>query len=176
MTQNPASNKSMKTIIYILATALTVCWFASCTKDEPQPAPARPDGSTPVPGGNTPGTNPVSTMINIRIGDKIFTATLADTPAAKAFGALLPLTITMTELNGNEKYHNLADDLPASSSRPGTIRCGDLMLYGTDCVVLFYETFASPYSYTRIATVTSPEGLADALGSGNPRVSFEQHE
>ncbi len=111
--------------------------------------------------------------INIIIGSKAFTATLADTETGEAFAALLPLTVTMNELNGNEKYHYLNSSLPTAAYQPGTIHAGDLMLYGNNCVVLFYETFNSSYSYTRIGAIDNPSGLAAALGSGNVSVRFE---
>jgi len=113
------------------------------------------------------------TPINIIIGSKTFTATLADSETGEAFAALLPLTVTMNELNGNEKYHYLNSSLPTATYRPGTIHAGDLMLYGNNCVVLFYETFNSSYSYTRIGAIDDPSGLASALGSGNVSVRFE---
>ncbi len=47
------------------------------------------------------------------------------------------------------------------------------MLYGSSCVVLFYETFSSGYSYTRIGAVDNPEGLSQVLGNGNVTVKFE---
>lgn len=50
------------------------------------------------------------------------------------------------------------------------------MLYGPSCVVLFYESFATPYSYTRIGKAENAEGLAQALGSGDVRVRFEKFE
>ena len=90
------------------------------------------------------------TPINIIVGSKTFTATLADSETGKAFAALLPLTVTMNELNGNEKYYYLSSSLPTAAYQPGTIHAGDLMLYGNNCVVLFYETFNSSYSYTPI--------------------------
>jgi len=77
--------------------------------------------------------------INIRVGAKTFAATLADNNTAKAFQKLLPLTISMTDLNRNEKYYDLPDNLPVNSSNPGTIRNGDLMLYGSKTLVLFYQ-------------------------------------
>ncbi len=122
------------------------------------------------------------TPINIIIGSKTFTATLADSETGEAFAALLPLSVTMNELNGNEKYHYLSSSLPTAAYQPGTIHTGDLMLYGNNCVVLFYETFNTSYSYTRIGAIDNPSGLspadfasslASALGSGNVSVRFE---
>ena len=113
------------------------------------------------------------TPINIFIGSKTFTATLADSETGEAFAALLPLTVTMNELNGNEKYHYLNSSLPTAAYQPGIIHAGDLMLYGNNCVVLFYETFNSSYSYTRLGAIDDPSGLASALGTGNVSVRFE---
>ena len=113
------------------------------------------------------------TSINIIIGSKTFTATLADSETGEAFAALLPLTVTMNELNGNEKYHYLSSSLPTAAYQPGTIHAGDLMLYGNNCVVLFYETFNTSYSYTRLGAIDNPSGLAEALGVGNVSVRFE---
>ena len=113
------------------------------------------------------------TPINIIVGSKSFTATLADSETGEAFAALLPLSVTMNELNGNEKYHYLSSSLPTAAYQPGTIHAGDLMLYGNNCVVLFYETFNSSYSYTRLGAIDDPSGLAEALGVGNVSVRFE---
>ena len=114
------------------------------------------------------------TPINIIVGSKSFTATLADSETGETFAALLPLTMTMNELNGNEKYHYLSTSLPTAADQPGTIHAGDLMLYGNNCVVLFYETFNTSYSYTRLGAIDNPSGLAEALGVGNVSVRFEK--
>ena len=111
--------------------------------------------------------------ITISVNGTSFAATLADNEAARAFAAMLPLTLDMSEMNGNEKYHYLSENLPTDSYRPGTIQTGDLMLYGSSCVVLFYETFSSGYSYTRLGQIDNPEGLAAALGGGDVSVRFE---
>lgn len=113
------------------------------------------------------------TKIRITVGANSFVATLYDNETVKAFAALLPLTIKMNELNGNEKYHYLSENLPASPSNTSTIQNGDLMLYGSNCIVLFYETFNTSYSYTKIGTVDNPTGLKNALGQNNPTVTFE---
>jgi len=108
------------------------------------------------------------------VGDRRFAVTLADNAAAGAFAAMLPLTLDMSDLNRNEKHVTLPKALPANASRPGTIRNGDLMLYGTDTLVVFYLTFDSSYSYTRLGRVEDPAGLAQALGPRDVRVHFSR--
>ena len=108
------------------------------------------------------------------VGERRFAITLTDSPAARAFAALLPLTLDMSDLNSNEKHVSLPRALPANASRPGTIRNGDLMLYGTDTLVVFYLTFDSSYSYTRLGRVDDPAGLAQALGPRSVRIRFSK--
>ena len=110
----------------------------------------------------------------LTIGERRFVITLADTDAARAFAARFPLTLDMAELNGNEKHADLPAALPTDANRPGTIRNGDLMLYGSNTVVVFYETFRSSYSYTLLGRVDDPAGLAQALGRRSARVVFSK--
>ena len=157
--------------------------LASCSTDKPESPPQTEQPIEPaIPSApnkpnddenNNNHNNSVSNKLNIRIGSSAFTVTLEDNAPAKAFKALLPLTLDMAELNGNEKYFNLSANLPTATMRPATIRIGDLMLYGSNTLVLFYETFSSAYSYTRIGSVDNPSGFADALGSTNVTVTFE---
>lgn len=114
--------------------------------------------------------------IKITVGTTSFFASTYDNVTAKAFVELLPMTINMSELNGNEKYHYLSVNLPGSSANPGTINAGDIMLWGQNCVVLFYESFSTSYSYTKIGTVDNPAGLKTALGNGNPTVMLETYD
>lgn len=106
------------------------------------------------------------------IGTQRFAVTLEDNPTARAFAQGLPATWDMAELNGNEKYVRLPRSLPGKATRAGTLHAGDVMLYGTDTLVVFYETFRSGYSYTRIGRIEEPAGLAQALGPGHARVTF----
>ena len=110
--------------------------------------------------------------ITITVNGESFSATLTDTETARAFTERLPMTLNMDEMNGNEKYHFLDESLPSNSSNPGTIHAGDLMLYGSDCVVLFYKTFQTSYSYTRIGSVNNPDALAQAVGRGSTSITF----
>lgn len=113
-----------------------------------------------------------TSMITIRVGSWEFTASLADNETARAFSDRLPLTLEMQELNGNEKYDDLADPLPAHAGKPGTIRPRDLMLYGSRTIVLFYETFSTSYRYTRIGKDT--ERLLDAFAEASAALVGER--
>jgi len=106
------------------------------------------------------------------VGTQRFAVTLEDNPTAHTLVQLLPLTLEMAELNGNEKHGRLPRSLPTDAVRPGTIRTGDVLLYGNDTVVVFYQTFQSSYSYTRIGRIDDSAALAQALGPGDPRVTF----
>ena len=112
------------------------------------------------------------TKVWMTIGTQRFVVTLEDNPTAVAFAQLLPATFDMTELNGNEKLVRLPRSLPSKPVLPGSIRTGDILLYGNNTLVVFYDTFQSSYSYTRIGRVVESGGLAKALGPGNPRVVF----
>lgn len=111
--------------------------------------------------------------MDVIVNGKKFQAELADTAAAKELAKKLPMTINMKELNGNEKYHYLSSDLPANENVSGQIKTGDIMLYGSDCLVFFYKNFRTSYQYTRIGKITDPEGFAPALGKGNVQVMIQ---
>ena len=113
------------------------------------------------------------TEITITAGEKKFSAKLYDSETSRAFAEKLPMTMEMSELNGNEKYYYMPESLPTRAERPGRIKTGDLMLFGSDCIVLFYESFSTSYSYTPVGYVEDPDSLAEALGSGSAQVTFE---
>lgn len=69
-------------------------------------------------------------QVKIKIGQDTFTATLFDNAAATEFKARLPLTLKMDDLNGNEKKYDFSKAFPADSFSPGTIKNGDLMIWG----------------------------------------------
>ena len=151
----------MKHLITFLSCLICIQLFACCNKNNEMT-------STPNNVSNTD-----STKLKITIGTNTFNATVYSNATATAFKTRLPLTINMRDLNGNEKYFDLPNNLPANASNPGNVQTGDLMLYGSNTLVLFYKTFSTSYNYTRIARVDNPSGLATALGSGNVTVTFE---
>jgi hypothetical protein len=153
----------MKQIILAVCCALSLFLIsASCDK------------TSPAVGENNeqPSENLTGSKMDIIIGDRTFTATLYDNTTVDKFKELLPMTVKMTELNGNEKYVDLSSSLPTNATNPRNIQNGDLMLYGSATLVLFYKSFSTSYSYTRLGKIDDASQLASALGSGNVTVTF----
>lgn len=153
--------------IFLLFGGLLFTGIMAC-QVENNPAADRTGANT-----DTVTINPAGNRVRIRIGASTFSATLLDNPTVRAFKAQLPMTVSMSELNGNEKLYNFPTSLPTNSSNPRSINTGDLMLYGSTTLVLFYKTFSTSYSYTRLGRIDNPAGLSAALRSGNVTVSFE---
>jgi hypothetical protein len=151
----------MKPVFTFLALLICIQLFACCNKNNEMTTRSNNVSDTSI------------MKMKITIGSNSFNGTLYNNATATAFMTKLPLAINMKELNGNEKYFDLPDNLPANASNPGTIQSGDLMLYGSNTLVLFYKSFSTSYNYTRLARVDNPSGLSAALGSGNITVKFE---
>lgn len=120
-------------------------------------------------------TQELQTM-QMTVGAHTFLVTPEENETARAFMERFPLTLEMSELNGNEKYHYLKTALPSSPEQVGSIRAGDVMLYGDTCIVVFYKSFSTPYRYTRIGHIDDADTLAEALGSGNITAEFSRSE
>ena len=119
------------------------------------------------------GENEMEKDVSLEINGKEYRVVLEDNVTAKELMERLPLTISMSELNGNEKYFYFDRAFSSAPGAVGRVEAGDLMLYGDDCLVLFYESFETPYAYTRIGWIENVGGLKDAVGKGNVRVKFE---
>ena len=111
----------------------------------------------------------VSSM-KILIDGEEYIIHLEDNETVKSFVDLAPKEFVMNELNGNEKYVYLESVLPSNSSNPKHINAGDVMLYGDNCLVIFYQSFDTSYSYTRIGHI---DHLPD-LGNGSIKVTLEK--
>jgi hypothetical protein len=117
--------------------------------------------------------NPTGSKMKMTVGSTVFTVTLNNNQAVTALKAMLPLDINMGDLNANEKFYYFNSTLPTNASAGGDIQIGDLMLYGNNCLVLFYQGFNTSYSYTRLVKIDNVSGLVAALGSGNVDVKLE---
>lgn len=114
--------------------------------------------------------------IQIIVGSKTFNATFYNNDTSKALIKQMPFTITMNELNGNEKYYDLKEKLPFKSTvKPTTIQNGEIMLWSSKTLVLFYDTFSNQYGgYVKLGYIENPQNLANALGDGNVSVTFKK--
>lgn len=124
------------------------------------------------PGSKNEEEESMISKIVIKINEREFTATLEETETAQAFAKLLPLEKSMVELNGNEKYYDLHQNLPSDPKQVGRIEVGDLMLFQNNFIVVFYKSHSTSYSYTRIGKIDDPTGLAEAVGNGDVMMSF----
>ena len=110
--------------------------------------------------------------VNIAIGGTHFSATLEDNAAAKEFYELVKnegVTIDMSDYSGFEKVGSLGQTLSADDKQT-TTKAGDIVLYQSNQIVLFYGS--NTWSYTRLGKVDDISGLEKALGSGDVRAVF----
>ena len=103
--------------------------------------------------------------MKISIENYQFTVVLEDNATAAALKEHLPMTLDMNELNGNEKYRYMPFSLPTDPYSPGMIQAGDIMLYGDNCLVVFYKSFSTLNSYTKIGHIDNAEKLLAAVGT-----------
>ena len=163
-----------KMVYMLLAVLLCIGFLAGCgggqkaSSDQASSKPVSEESRSEAQQGGTENMN-----LEIRTDGKTFSAVLYDSPSGRALAKQLPVTGDMRELNRNEKFYNLPKALPTDEEEIGSIHAGDLMLYGSDCLVLFYKDFQTAYRYTKLGRVTDVSGLEEALGSGDVQVTFQ---
>ena len=140
-----------KIIIYLL---LITILLTGCTRVEEK---------NNINKENTSKESDIVSSLNIVINNDNYVLNLESNETVTKLLELLPLEVEMSELNGNEKYIYLDESLPTNSSNPKHINSGDVMLFGDNCLVIFYKSFDTSYSYTKIGHI---DNLKD-LGSNN---------
>ena len=108
--------------------------------------------------------------IKVTIDDKTYNLNLENNNTVEEFINLLPQEYNMNDLNGNEKYVYMDNTLSTNSYNPKHIEKGDVMLFGNNCLVIFYESFDTEYSYTKIGHIDN----LDDLGNGSIIAKFEK--
>ena len=114
--------------------------------------------------------NEVISSVKAIINEKEYIINLEDNETARSFVNMLPQEFNMNELNGNEKYIYLDNTLPTNPSDFKRINAGDVMIYGNNCLVIFYKSFDTSYSYTKIGHIDN----LDNLGSESVSVKIEK--
>ena len=95
----------------------------------------------------------------MKINNNKYNVTLENNNTVNDLVNLLPLDIEMKDLNSNEKYYYLEKNITSNPTNIKRINKGDIMLYGDNCLVLFYKSFDTTYNYTKIGTLDNTEVL-----------------
>lgn len=114
--------------------------------------------------------------INLTVNNKTFSATLENNETTRELTQMFPMTIQMSDLNSNEKYNYLDTNLTTNASRVSRINAGDIKLFGSNCLVVFYESFNTSYSYTNLGKVDNANDFVNELGRGSVAITFELAE
>jgi Uncharacterized conserved protein len=115
--------------------------------------------------------NPV--RITITAGDIILTATLIDTPAARDFASLLPLSLALEDYASTEKIGYLPRKL-TSDGAPGGYdpSVGDLAYYAPwGNLAIFYRDFGYAAGLVRLGKIDG--GIEKISGKGKITALFE---
>ena len=112
--------------------------------------------------------------MEIIINNKTYDVLLENNETVKELLEKLPDKVMMTELNGNEKYYYFDTNFKSNPENISLIETGDIMLYGNNCLVIFYKDFKTSYKYTRIGKIKNPSDLEKNLGDKDVEVSFKK--
>ena len=123
-----------------------------------------------IKNNETDNKKEVVNSVKVIINDEEYIINLENNNTVNSFINILPKELNMKELNGNEKYVYLDITLPTNSYNPKRINAGDVMLYGNNCLVIFYKSFDTEYSYTKIGHIDNIPNL----GNGDILVKFEK--
>lgn len=119
---------------------------------------------------NTSKNKEVISSMKVTINNEEYILNLENNETVTEFLNKLPQQLEMDELNGNEKYVYLNYSLKTNPYNPKHIAKGDVMLYTNNCLVIFYKSFDTSYSYTKIGHI---DNLPD-LGNNSINVKFDK--
>lgn len=114
--------------------------------------------------------------LNLNIGGKIVAATLADNATARDFVSVLPLSVSMNDLFGREKYGDLPKSLSEDSPRKSRYKVGDIAYWSPDHQFAIYyhqdgKSIPSP-GIIPIARIESGVEAFNASGSVQVRIEL----
>ena len=103
---------------------------------------AQPKSKPPV-GPTTQRTSNMKMKIRLKLEGKALTATLYDTPTARDFASMLPLTLTLEDYSKTEKISDLPKKLTREGAPAGADpSVGDIAYYAPwGNLALFYKDF-----------------------------------
>ena len=113
--------------------------------------------------------------INIKIGGKILTATLADNATAQDFVSVLPLKVSMNDLLGREKYVNLPKALSEKGPRTKRYEVGEIAYWSpSQDIAIYYRQGGESIPPPGIIPIAKIDAGAEAFNvSGLVKVTIE---
>ena len=113
--------------------------------------------------------------INIKIGDKILTATLADKATARDFLSVLPLNVKMEDLFGREKYGDLPKALSEDAPRQNRYEVGDVAYWSPNHqLAVYYHQDGESIPSPGIIPIAKMDAGAEAFNVPGPvKVAIE---
>ena len=110
--------------------------------------------------------------MKLEINGKSFSFKAEDNIASRALAKRLekgPVTIEMRDYGGFEKVGSLGFSIPSADRSMKTVP-GDIVLYSSDSIVIFYGS--NSWAYTKIGHIDDTVALTDALQGRTVSVTF----
>ncbi len=114
------------------------------------------------------------TMLQMKIGETKVSVTREDNDSVAALKELCkdaPLTIQMSMYGGFEQVGPIGTRLPSNDAQT-TTSAGDIVLYSSNQIVVFYGS--NSWAYTRLGHITDQDaaGMASLLSNGNVTITI----
>jgi hypothetical protein len=121
-------------------------------------------GQTPIPGQSVQMVSPMK--IHIDAAGTTITATLDDSPPARDFASLLPLTLDLEDYNSTEKISDLPRRLSVEGAPAGIDPSpGDLTYYAPwGNLAIFYKDFGYSKGLVKLGAIVSGAEALDVAG------------
>lgn len=160
----------MKKIIIFLFNFILVFSLTSCGKSNSTPNPTTDEPSTTITDPSDDKTiteekdETVNMKLTLKIDDMEVDVIWSDNDSVIALKnlAIDGLTINMSKYGGFEQVGSIGSTLPSSDTRI-TTNPGDIVLYSSNQIVIFYDS--NTWSYTKLGHINlSKSELTDLLG------------
>ena len=171
----------MKRFITIIIGLVLICTLVGCgknTNNTTEPSnPTTQEPSTTTPADTTPGTtttedDTMNKTLTLKIDNTEVEVFWLDNDSVKALKQLAKdgLTIDLEMYGSMEQFGSLGSTLPSSDTNL-TANAGDIMLYQSNKIVLFYDS--NTYSYTKLGHINlSKSELTELLGEENVTITI----
>lgn len=164
--------------ILILLLAVTFVGLTSCDKPNSTPTPTTDEPSTTI---TTPQDDKTITKedetanmkLTLKINDIENDVIWTNNDSVRALKNLAKdgLTINMSKYGGFEQVGSIGSTLPSSDTRI-TTSPGDIVLYSSNQIVIFYDS--NTWSYTKLGHINlSKSELTDLLGDEDVVVTID---